>query len=172
MSSLARRAFGAVLVVVACAPALDWREVQHPGAGITALFPCRPQHHMRTVMIQDEAAQMHLLACGAAGQTFGISYIDVTTTEAVELALSAMQAATIKHIRANQLKSMPFSVPGASRHSASTRASIDGTTSTGEPMHLEVGVFAAALRVYQATTIAAQRDDEATASFFAGIKVR
>lgn len=173
MPPVTLRVFVSALVVVGgCAPALDWREVQHPTAGIVAVFPCRPQHHRRSVMVQQTAVPMHLMACSAAGQTFGISYIDVASIEAVEPALATLQAAAIEHIKPIHVVSRPLDVAGATPLPNSTVSSMDGTAADGGRLHVEVGVFANGLRVYQATTFASEADRNAIESFFAGIQVR
>lgn len=158
--------------LVACAPALDWREVEHPAAGIVALFPCRPQHHSRSVKVHNVDASMHLLTCSADRQTFGISYIEIPTAEATAPILAAVRAAATGHIKPTQVETVPLNVVGATLRPGATRTSIDGTTANGERMHLEVGVFASALRVYQATVFAPERNADAMDTFFAGIKVR
>lgn len=160
------------LFAVACTPALDWREVHHATAGVVAMFPCRPQHHIRSVMIGQSGATMHLMSCSAAGQTFGISYIDAPAVEAVGPALAALQTAAGSHIKAGNAVSAPFKVSGATSPSNSTLVSVDGMTPDGDRMQLQVGVFASGLRVYQATTFAPGLDQDAAQSFFSGIRIR
>lgn len=166
-----RLLFASALVAVACTPALDWREVRHATAGLVAMFPCRPQHHIRSVMIGQSAVTMHLMSCGAAGQTFGISYINAPSVEAVGPALSALQTAAVSHIKLVYSVSTPLKVAGATPLPNSTLVSVDGVTPDGDRIHLQVGVFASGLRVYQATTFAAVLDQDATQSFFSGIRV-
>lgn len=123
-------------------------------------------------MIGQSAVPMYLMACSAAGQTFGISYIDVPAVEAVGPALSALQTAAVSHIKPVRAMSTPLKVAGATPLPGSTLVSVDGTTPNGDRMHLHVGVFAIGLRVYQATTFAPEPDQDAIQSFFSGIHVR
>lgn len=58
------------LLLAACSPALDWRETQAPGAGLTLLFPCKPQSHERSVEVAGQPWSAQLLACDAGGMTF------------------------------------------------------------------------------------------------------
>lgn len=172
MSPLLPLVLASAWVVLACSPAFDWREVRHADAGIVAVFPCRPQHHVRSVTIEQTAVPLHLMACSAAGRTFGISYIDVGAAEAVGPALSALQTAAVSHIKAARVKSTPLKVTGATPLSNSTLVSVDGTTANGDQIHLHVGMFASGLRAYQATTFAPAPDLDAIQTFFSGIQVR
>ena len=40
------------LVLTACAPTLNWREVRGSQAGLVASFPCKPDHHVRQVSVE------------------------------------------------------------------------------------------------------------------------
>jgi hypothetical protein len=62
--------FFALLVLGACSPALDWREAQAPGAGLTLLFPCKPQFQDRSVQVAGQSWSATLMACDAGGMTF------------------------------------------------------------------------------------------------------
>lgn len=58
------------LLLAACSPALDWREAQAPGAGLTLLFPCKPQTQERSVEVAGQPWSATLMACDAGGMTF------------------------------------------------------------------------------------------------------
>lgn len=60
----------ASLLLGACSPALDWREAQAPGAGLTLLFPCKPQSQERSVEVAGQSWSATLMACDAGGMTF------------------------------------------------------------------------------------------------------
>lgn len=74
----ARHRLGAWLLIAsslllgACSPALDWREVQAPGAGLTLLFPCKPPTHARSVEVAGQSWSATLMACDAGGMTFAV----------------------------------------------------------------------------------------------------
>lgn len=123
-------------------------------------------------MLGKAATSVHLMACSAGDQTFGISYVDVAAVDAIEPVLSALQMAATSHVQASHVSSVPLNVAGATPLASSTLVSIDGRTKDGSSIHLKVGVFASRLRVYQATTFAPAADRDASESFFSGIKVR
>lgn len=59
-----------LLTVGACSPALDWRDARLAGAGLSLLFPCKPQSQSRVVEVAGQPWSAALLACDAAGMTF------------------------------------------------------------------------------------------------------
>ena len=66
-----RRKTGASVIaaagaLMACSPALDWRELAVPEAGLIASFPCKPQR----VVQQD----LGLMQCEAAGLRFVLAW--------------------------------------------------------------------------------------------------
>lgn len=72
-SPIVRRLIGCVAMLLplgACSPALDWRDARLPGAGLSMLFPCKPQSQERTVEVQGKPWSAVLLACDAGGMTF------------------------------------------------------------------------------------------------------
>lgn len=58
------------LLLAACAPALDWRDVRLAGAGLTVLFPCKPAVQERTIELDGRPWSARLQACDAGDLTF------------------------------------------------------------------------------------------------------
>lgn len=69
----------ALLCLAACAPALNWREVPLPEAGLKATFPCRPK-----IERQGGAG---LARCEAAGQVFAVAWQPMPGPQAAREAL-------------------------------------------------------------------------------------
>jgi hypothetical protein len=75
----------------ACQPALNWREARPAGAGVVALFPCKPETEQRPA--QGQQGAMGLAQCEAAGKRFALSWADAPDPTQAGAALKAMPQA-------------------------------------------------------------------------------
>src|SRR5512139_2177354 len=87
--------------LLGCTPALDWREVRPTGAGITLLFPCRPDSHARQVRLGADTVRLEMHACAAAGATWGLAFADVADPTRVGPALFELRAAAARNVEAS-----------------------------------------------------------------------
>jgi hypothetical protein len=74
----------------ACAPDLNWREVQVDEAdGLSALFPCKPDRIERKIAWQDVpgGVTMRMLSCDTDGRNWSLSYVTLPEVNLVQPAL-------------------------------------------------------------------------------------
>ena len=147
------------LLAAACQPALNWREVRPAGAGVVALFPCKPEVEQRP--------GMGLAQCEAAGQRFALSWADVPDATQVGPALKAMPAALAAKLGVALPAGQALQVPGmtpmdeAAEHRLTAR---DGSS-------MRVAVFSSGGRVFQALVSGAADSAAVWESFRAGLAV-
>jgi hypothetical protein len=79
--------------LVSCSPGLDWRQTQVADGRLRAMFPCRPDHQGRQVVLAGRPVEMMLQACEAQGMVFAVSYLDAGAPSHVDAALQALQLA-------------------------------------------------------------------------------
>lgn len=164
----ASRLAAAVLLLAACTPALDWREVRADGAEL--LMPCRPRAQTRDVALAGRPVAMTLRACDAAGRTWAIATADVGDPSRVDAALAALRQSAAANVGAASGAIRPLSVRGASPQAPGARVVFDGRRDDRQPIRSDVAVFAAGSRVYQATVLGAAGDDGAD-TFFGSIRI-
>lgn len=70
-----------VVQLTACSPTLDWRDVRLPSAGLTLLFPCKPQTQERVIGLAQRDWSAALMACDAGGLTFSALVLSPATTD-------------------------------------------------------------------------------------------
>jgi len=169
------RAAASVLSLLAallgCSPALDWREVRPAGSGVTALFPCRPDKHERTVRIAGADRRMQLHSCDAAGATYSLAVVDGGEPAAVEPLLAEMKASVAANLGGQASAAQPFIPPGATPNPASSLLRLTGRLPDGRPVAGGAAFFVHGVRVYQATAIGEALPEESLTSFFAAIKL-
>ena len=170
------RAVPAVLAlacVLACTPVLDWRDVRPPGAGLVALFPCKPAGHARRIVLADTPVEMTIYACSAGGATYAVGFADLGHPAQVGRALSALAEASARNIgSALAADTAPVSVPGMTPNPQAQRLSLTGRLADGRPVQEQVAVFSRGTRVYQATIVGVQLRADAVDVFFGALRLQ
>ena len=157
--------------LVACWPALDWREVRPEGTGVSMLFPCRPDKRERDVPIAGATLRMQLHACDAAGSTFSLAVVDGGEPARVEPLLAALKASAAANVGGAASRSEPFTPPGATPNPSSALVRVAGRRPDGRPVTLHAAFFVHGARVFQATAIGEALSAETLQSFFGAIRL-
>jgi hypothetical protein len=157
-------------ILVACTPTFDWREVRIGDGSLQALFPCRPQHRSREVMLGGAALHMEMSVCTTDASTFALSVVDAPAPGKVGPVLDEMRLAASSNLGTTLPGGKPFAPEGATPNPASARLPIEGRLPDGKPVVEHTAFFIRGLRVYQASVIGAAPDAQAVDNFFAGLK--
>ena len=145
----------------ACQPALNWREARPAGAGVVALFPCKPETEQRPA--QGQQGAMGLAQCEAAGKRFALSWADAPDPTQAGAALKAMPQALAAKLGQALPAGEVLQVPGMTPLPEAAHYRIAGAGGV-----TRVAVFAHGGRVYQALMTAERDDAAAWESFRAG----
>jgi hypothetical protein len=159
-----------LLVLAACAPALDWRDVRAADGVVKAQLPCKPTTHTRKVALAGQAVALSLHACSAGGQTWALAWGDVTDPAQVGPALRELRDAAAANIGAQSSVVLKLSVPGATPHADSTRLLLEGKRADGHAVREQIALFARGTVVVQATALGAELPDDAADTFFASLR--
>jgi hypothetical protein len=166
-------ASGLLLLLSACSPTLDWREVRPEDSGAVALFPCKPSIDSRMVQLGGARVRMSLAACRAGELTWALAYADVGDLARVAPALKELRAAASGNLAGTAGITRPLQVPGMTPQPEAQRVRIEGKRPSGEGAQvLEAGFFSRGTRVYQASVMGAALDAEAVGTFFAALKLQ
>jgi hypothetical protein len=88
---------GAVLLS-ACSPKFDWREVRGPNAPYVVLLPTKPASHTRTVDLDGMQVSMTMTASDVDGVTFAVGSAVLPDATQAPKALNAMKTALVRNI--------------------------------------------------------------------------
>lgn len=149
----------AALLLGACAPALDWRQVRPPGWSLSAALPCRPATAERTVPLAGAPLTLVLWSCSADEHLFAIASADVADPARVGPALRELAGAARANITAQVESDQPAQVRGMTPHVLARQQRLSGRRPDGQAVREQVLVFAFGTRVYQATVLGPQADD-------------
>lgn len=164
----------AAWLLVACSPALDWRELRPAGAGVVALFPCKPASHARRLMLAGTTVTMTLHACTADGVTWALAHADLGDPALVADALTGLRDAASANLGPGQAQNMPARsghVSGATPNRQAGRVVIEGRLPDGSAVQEQQLLFVRGTTVLQATAIGARLDGQALEAFFGGLRV-
>ena len=159
------------MALLACTPALDWREVRPTGAGITLLFPCKPDSHARQVRLGADTVRLELHACSAAGATWALAFADVADPTRVGPALTELRSAAARNVEASDPVLLKLEVDGATPNPASQRLQLRGSMPDGRAVTEQIAVFTRGTRVYQTTVLGDKLDAQATDTFFGSLRL-
>ena len=158
------------LGLVACTPALNWREVRPADSDLVALFPCKPKRLSRPVVLAGAPVQMNLVTCGANETTYGLGYALLADPNQVTPALGEMRRAAAANIGARDAVASPWSLRGMTANPLAEKLAVEGRSADDKPVHEQAAFFVRGLRIYQATIVGPQIDTEAAETFFSGLK--
>jgi hypothetical protein len=159
-----------VAIACACAPVLDWRRVRFAGIGLEAQFPCRPAGLARDVQLSGSRVQMEMHGCAIDGSTFAVGVIALDDVREVTAVLDALKAAAARNLRATVSAGETFAVPGMTPNPQAGRLVLKGFRPDGSVVVEHLLVFARGARVYQASVLGGQPQQEAVQQFFEGMR--
>lgn len=94
----------AALLLTACSPALNWRDVALSDASLRASLPCKPEVAQRTVELAGAPVELRMSGCEADGATFALA--------CAVLADPGRAGLTLVHWRAAVLAALQAPAPG------------------------------------------------------------
>ncbi|HSW07775.1 hypothetical protein [Aquabacterium sp.] len=170
-----RSALGLALslaTLLACSPAIDWREMQPEGAHLRMAMPCRPASHQRSVALAGAPVAMTLLACQIEGGTFAVAFAELDDPARVGPALVALIEAARSNVRGQAVTLSPAQVRGMTPQPAAQQWRMNGTLPDGRAVVSQGVVFAHGMRVYQATVVGERPGDDAVRNFLDALAVQ
>lgn len=160
-------------LVAACTPVLDWREVRPQGAGLLALFPCKPAAHARQVLLAEVPVEMTIYACSAGGATYAVAFADLGQAHQIERGLAALALAAARNIGAAPASdAAPAQVPGMTPNPQARRLSLAGRLADGRSVQEQVAVFSRGTWVYQATVVGPGLTQDAVDTFLGALRLQ
>jgi hypothetical protein len=148
------------LLLGACAPALDWREVRPPDAALQLDMPCKPALQNRR---SPAGLRMGLAHCEAAGVDFAFSWAELPDPTGTGAALAQMREALLHQLGGRASAPVAFERPGMTPSEQALTQSIDGDAS-----HARLAVFTRGQRVYQLLARSGKPISETVWTEFAG----
>jgi hypothetical protein len=167
--------FSAWLVLSACTPTFNWRELRPEGTSLQALMPCKPESATRPVPLDGGAPiELHMHSCDTGGLTFAVAWAELGDAARVPAALAGWRRASLGAVRVDPTRAddpataWSATVPGATQ---ARGLGVQGQDHLGQPVQVRAVHFARGTQVYQAAVYGAALRDEVTTPFFEGLQL-
>ncbi len=168
-----------IAALVACSPALNWRELRGETGGLALQLPCKPDRGTRAVPMLEQDRTLTMTGCEADGLLLAVSSVDLGDATRANDALAGWQRAVRLQWGLPAQGALPgaaaFTPPGANALPQAERWQADVSGPTGAPMRIDAAWFARGSRVFHAIVIAprGRRDGEAPwQPFFTELRVQ
>lgn len=172
-SPLKSAALACALLLAACSPKFDWREVRGANAPFIVTLPAKPAVHTRAVDLDGIPLTMTMTAAEVDAVTFAVGSAELPDAALAPQALLAMKAALVRNIGGTvrlEKSSPPGIVPALVEIEA---IGPTDANSGGHPRLLLARFLAKEQRIYQVIVVGREKDvsREAADTFFSSFKL-
>lgn len=157
------------LLLAACSPTFNWREVRLDGGGIQTLMPCKPDTAERTVPLGPVPVVLHMASCETGDITYALAWAALAAPADVPAALQAWAAASGQSLRATQ--DSPWEPPPAGGAAHVMARDLQGQDHAGGPVEARAVYMAQGARVFQAAVYGRVLPAEHLEPFFSSLQV-
>lgn len=158
----------ALLLLGACTPTFNWRQVRAEPAPASVLMPCKPERGERRVAMTEAGVDLHLMRCETGGLTFALAWARLTPQDDREAVLQRWHRASLASWQAAETELSPQ--VGEVRSGLRYRWQGTGRSHQGEPLPLRAAYFVQGDWVYQALIAGAPRSDEPVTTFLESVQ--
>lgn len=161
----------ASLLLAACNPGMNWREVRIGEAGVKGLLPCKPDHAKRKVEIKGQTYEMDMLGCESGRALFAISTLNSDLADKLQDVQASWQAATLAAMRARESQSLAYPLKRAADAPPPVRVHARGRSQQGQDVQMQGLWFTHRGRLYHAAVYAERLGADKTEPFFSGLEL-
>jgi len=161
----------ALVLLAACSPSLDWREVRPPGSGAALLMPCRPASHARELALAGARIKLTLHACQAAGSTWAVAWADVGDPARVGASLQELRQSVLANLGGGSPAALPQQVSGGTPSPQGGVFEVAGRLPDGQAVRGRLALAALGTRVLQFTALGPQPDAAALDTFTQSLRL-
>ena len=163
-----------ILLLCACTPALNWRDVRlesADGSTLKAALPCKPDTATRKQQLNDIQVDLSMMGCVANETTFTLSRMPLANPLDAPKVLAAWQAAAAANMKTKLVPSTAATVAGAGVWPTPSRVTLSGTTTQAQLLWF-AKQSRDGLTLYQAAVYGKQASNEAIATFFESLQLQ
>jgi hypothetical protein len=160
-----------VMLVGACSPTYNWRDLRPEGAPLQALMPCKPETATRPVPMLGQPTDLHMYSCEAGGLTFAVAWAEVSGASRASEALAQWQTASLAAIRVAPEAATTW-VPRVAGADEVHGVHALGSNHQGQAWVTHAAYFSQGSTVYQAAIYGPKMSEQVTTTFFEGLSLQ
>ena len=139
-SALVASLFG-VLILSACSPAQNWRDVTFEGSTLKAQLPCKPDRTNRSVPLGGVPVDLQVVGCENGTAMVAVMSAALPVGTDASAVMAAWQKATLDNARVSQPltvgQQQAWQRPGQLPLATSVRVQAPGQRANGEPVNMD-----------------------------------
>lgn len=152
-------------LLVACSPALNWRETRIDG-GLKVLLPCKPDQGSRPMPLMGQDIEMQMVGCEAGGAMFAVAHVKLGDAGRMALAQATWQAAMLANMQASTPQLENYNPKGAATEPKPVRLTAQGRRADGSAVAAQAVWFSKGGNLYHAVIYADQVKPDMAEPFF------
>lgn len=163
-----------ILLLCACTPALNWRDVRlesSDGSALKATLPCKPDSATRKQQLGDVQVELSMTGCMANETTFTLSRIPLANLQDAPKVLTAWQAAGAANVKAKPASMSAAVVLGAGAWPPAARVVLVGAATQAHMLWFAKQT-ATGVTLYQAALYGNQPSKESITTFFESLQLQ
>ncbi|MDI1271596.1 MAG: hypothetical protein PSV40_21120 [Polaromonas sp.] len=160
-----------LLLLAACNPVFNWREVRPDNTALTLLLPCKPDKARRSVPLGGRPTELAMLGCDAGDATFAVAVATLDDAAQAAAVLAGWQTATLANLKADGGQTGPLTLPGADALPPAVLVRASGQRADGRAVQSQAAYFSQGRQVFQAVIYADRMDPEVAETFFSSLKL-
>lgn len=161
-----------LLLLTACNPVFNWREVRPDNTALSLLLPCKPDKAQRSVPLGGRPTELAMLGCDAGDATFAVAVATLDDAAQAATVLVGWQTATLANLKAaGGGQTSPLKLPGADALPPAVRVRASGQRNDGRAVQSQAAYFSQGRQVFQAVIYADKMDPEVAETFFSSLKL-
>ena len=165
-------AAGLLLLLTACNPVFNWREVRPDNTALSLLLPCKPDKAQRSVPMGGRPTELAMLGCDAGDATFAVAVATLDDAAQAAAVLTGWQTATLANLKAaGGGQTSPLKLAGADALPPAVLVRASGQRANGRAVQSQAAYFSQGRQVFQAVIYANQMDHEVADTFFSSLKL-
>lgn len=168
---LALRVCGSLAVAMmlgACQPTFNWRQVRPEGGGVQTLMPCKPDTGERSVPLADQPVVLHMSSCEAGGITYALAWATLPSPAEAPAALRRWAEGARRALHATEERA--WAAPKAATVPWQASA-LQGQDPRGEAVQARIVYLVRGARIVQAAAYGRALPEEHLEPFFAGLEL-
>lgn len=132
------------LVLGACSPSWNWRDLRLEQAPIRIQLPCKPEQASRRVPLAGELVDLQMTGCATQGTTFAVTAARLSPGASPAAVLAAWRESMLQTLHASEVQERPYTPSGSGMLALpqSVRVDARGTQPDGKPVQASAVWFA------------------------------
>jgi hypothetical protein len=157
------------LLLQACSPSLNWREVRLPGGDYKALLPCKSDQATRPQRLAGQDLQLTVQGCKAAGGLYAVSVAELAAPSSLPAVLAQWQQQLLTSLKASATTEHPVSIADADSLPPAVYLEATGEGADGRALSVQALWFVRGSRIYHAALYAERITEPMSVTFFSGV---